>query len=75
VEDDGPGVAEDAKGAIFELFSQGSGGTSGTGVGLTLVSRFADLHGGRAWVEDRGGGGASFRVLLPHRKEEVSPGQ
>jgi K+-sensing histidine kinase KdpD len=26
---------------------------------------FADLHGGRAWVQDRDGGGASFRVFLP----------
>jgi signal transduction histidine kinase len=26
---------------------------------------FADLHGGRAWIEDREGGGASFRVFLP----------
>ena len=26
---------------------------------------FAELHGGRAWVEDREGGGASFRVFLP----------
>jgi signal transduction histidine kinase len=29
------------------------------------VTRFAELHGGRAWVEDRDGGGASFRVYLP----------
>jgi signal transduction histidine kinase len=35
------------------------------GVGLTLVRRFAELHGGRAWVEEREGGGASFRVFLP----------
>jgi signal transduction histidine kinase len=35
------------------------------GVGLSLVKRFAELHGGRAWVEDRPGGGASFRVYLP----------
>jgi len=34
------------------------------GVGLTLVARFADLLGGRAWVQDREGGGASFRVLV-----------
>jgi signal transduction histidine kinase len=26
---------------------------------------FAELHGGRAWIEDREGGGASFRVFLP----------
>jgi len=36
------------------------------GIGLSLVARFAGLHGGRAWVEDRAGGGASFRVYLPN---------
>jgi signal transduction histidine kinase len=54
--------------AIFEPFRQGDGPKShspGVGVGLSLVARFAELHGGRAWVEDRPGGGASFRVLLP----------
>ena len=53
--------------AIFEPFRQGPGPASaspGVGVGLSLVARFAELHGGRAWVEDRPGGGASFRVLL-----------
>jgi hypothetical protein len=35
------------------------------GIGLSLVSSFAKLHGGRAWVEDRPGGGCSFKVLLP----------
>jgi K+-sensing histidine kinase KdpD len=33
--------------------------------GLALLSRLAELHGGRAWVEERAGGGASFRVFLP----------
>jgi two-component system sensor histidine kinase KdpD len=37
------------------------------GVGLTLVARFAQIHGGRAWVEEREGGGASFRVFLPSK--------
>lgn len=68
VEDDGPGVDDESKKAIFELFRQGSEKpVIGTGVGLTLVTRFAQLHGGRAWVEDRQGGGASFRVFLPNR--------
>lgn len=33
--------------------------------GLPLLSRLAELHGGRAWVEERVGGGSSFRVCLP----------
>jgi light-regulated signal transduction histidine kinase (bacteriophytochrome) len=37
----------------------------GVGIGLSVVARFAELHGGRAWVQDRPGGGASFQVLLP----------
>jgi signal transduction histidine kinase len=53
---------------IFEPFRQGPDApqhSPGVGVGLTLVRRFAELHGGRAWVEPREGGGASFRVFLP----------
>jgi PAS domain S-box-containing protein len=68
VEDDGPGVAEELRTTIFEPFRQGPSVPShspGTGIGLSLVARFAELHGGTAWVEDRPGGGASFRVFLP----------
>jgi len=68
VEDDGPGVPEEIREAIFEPFRQGptlSGHAPGTGIGLSLVQQFAQLHGGRAWVEERPGGGASFRVHLP----------
>ena len=68
VEDDGPGVPDEMRAAIFEPFRQGPTATShapGTGVGLSLVARFAELHGGRAWVEPREGGGASFRVYIP----------
>ncbi|HEX5468631.1 MAG TPA: MASE1 domain-containing protein [Gaiellaceae bacterium] len=67
VDDRGPGVPEEEKETIFEAFSRGSasGASVGVGVGLSLVAQFAALHGGRAWVEDNPGGGASFRVLLP----------
>jgi PAS domain S-box-containing protein len=68
VEDRGPGVPDDVKAVVFEAFRQGPEGMShstGMGIGLSLVSRFAELHGGRAWVEDRPGGGASFKVYLP----------
>ncbi|MGZ8596840.1 MAG: PAS domain-containing protein [Actinomycetota bacterium] len=68
IEDDGPGVPEDLRETVFEAFRQGPDAPShspGVGVGLTLVRRFAELQGGRAWVQEREGGGASFRVFLP----------
>jgi PAS domain S-box-containing protein len=68
VEDEGPGVSDEYKQIVFETFNRGPkmlSPTPGLGIGLALVSRFAEVHGGRTWVEDRPGGGASFRVLLP----------
>ena len=56
--------------AIFEPFRQGrhaSTHSPGTGIGLSLVARFAELHGGRAWVDEREGGGAAFHVFIPGR--------
>lgn len=70
VEDEGPGVPPEERERIFEPFRQGAAApehSPGVGVGLALVARFAELHGGRAWVEERPGGGASFRVRLPLR--------
>jgi signal transduction histidine kinase len=60
-------VAVHERTAIFEPFRRGeaSAWIAGTGIGLALVSQFAALHGGRAWVEDSPRGGAGFRVFLP----------
>lgn len=72
VDDRGPGVAEEDRETIFELFSRGRDSIStapGAGVGLALVAQFSALHGGRAWVEQNPGGGASFRVFLPRRAQ------
>jgi signal transduction histidine kinase len=65
VEDEGPGVDDALKATIFEPFQQGENARGGVGIGLSLVGRFASLHGGSAHVEDRDGGGARFIVVLP----------
>ena len=68
VEDEGPGVPVEHRDEIFQPFRQGAGApehSPGVGIGLALVASFAELHDGRAWVEERAGGGASFRVWLP----------
>jgi PAS domain S-box-containing protein len=69
VEDTGPGIPAELRESIFEPFRQGTSSPShnpGVGIGLSLVARFAELHGGRAWVDEAPAGGASFRVFLPH---------
>ena len=63
VADRGPGVPDALKGRVFERFWRGDPGTGGgAGVGLALVRRVAQLHGGQARLEDRPGGGT--RVVL-----------
>lgn len=65
VEDDGPGVPDAMKEAIFEPFVRGTDDRPGSGIGLFLVRRFAEFHGGTVVCTDRDGGGASFCVTLP----------
>ena len=67
VEDAGSGISKESQEHIFEPFQQLDARAEhapGVGIGLAIVAKFAELHGGRAWVQDRTGGGASFRVFL-----------
>jgi two-component system sensor histidine kinase KdpD len=77
VSDRGPGVAKQDRERVFEKFyraRESEGG--GVGLGLTICRGIVNAHGGRIWVEDRPGGGASFRFTLPlqaPRAEQASP--
>jgi len=68
VTDDGAGVAPEDAPHIFELFGQGvreRGGERGLGIGLHLVKRITELHGGHVGVNSRPGAGSTFWVRLP----------
>ncbi|HEY4016650.1 MAG TPA: ATP-binding protein [Polyangiaceae bacterium] len=66
VGDRGPGVAPSEVERVFEKFyrsREGEGG--GVGLGLPICRGIVGAHGGRIWVADRPGGGASFHFTLP----------
>lgn len=78
VRDNGRGIAPEVLPHVFELFYQGdlkpSGGEGGLGVGLSLVRRLVQLHGGSVEACSEGSGrGSEFVVRLPevgHRREK-----
>ncbi len=70
VQDNGIGIAPDFLPHVFDLFSQGDRGLDrsegGLGIGLTLVKRLVELHGGNIMASSSGPGtGATFTIHLP----------
>lgn len=67
VADDGPGIALDHQGKVFEIFETLSlrDETEYAGVGLALVKKIVALRGGRVWLESELGRGASFHFTWP----------
>jgi signal transduction histidine kinase len=65
VRDNGIGIAAAYKEKIFGLFDKLDSRTEGTGIGLALVKRIVEFHGGRIWVESELGKGATFLFTLP----------
>ncbi|HEX8536878.1 MAG TPA: ATP-binding protein [Cystobacter sp.] len=69
VRDQGVGIAPEDQERLFERFERVrlDRDITGYGVGLWIVRRVVEAHGGRVFVESRLGEGASFTVLLPTR--------
>jgi PAS domain S-box-containing protein len=65
VRDNGVGIAPQFHERIFGLFNRLDPKIEGTGVGLALVRRIVELHGGKIWVESEVGQGATFFFTLP----------
>jgi signal transduction histidine kinase len=72
--DQGPGIAAEDAVHIFSLFGQGvrprNAGAGGLGIGLHLVKRLTELHGGHVGVNSDGTRGSTFWVRLPVRDAE-----
>lgn len=67
IADRGPGIPARELGRIFEKFFRirRPGDVGGVGLGLTISAGIMELHGGRIWAENRGGGGLTITLALP----------
>lgn len=67
VSDDGKGISEEEADRIFDAFYQTEDGvkTGGAGLGLSIVKKFVEAHGGNVWVQGGEGRGVTFGFLIP----------
>lgn len=77
VSDNGPGIEQKHFQTIFQMFQTLSprDGFESTGIGLTLVKKIVEIHGGTIWVESEPGKGSTFLFTLPHKQEEETNAQ
>ncbi len=70
VRDNGVGIAPEYHKKVFGLFDKLDAKSDGTGIGLALVKRIVEVHGGTIWVESEPGEGATFFFTLETKKQQ-----
>lgn len=65
VRDNGIGIDPQFHERVFGLFNRLDPNIEGTGVGLTLIRRIMEVHGGKVWLESKLGAGTTFYFTLP----------
>lgn len=73
VSDTGKGIEEEALPHLFDRFYQARGAVGGTGIGLSLVKAYVDLHHGDIRVESNEGEGTRFLISLPAAQPGYDP--
>ena len=75
VKDSGIGIKEDKQKIIFDIFRQGEDSNTreygGTGIGLSVAKRLAEILGGRIWLESEEGKGTTFYFTIPVEKTDI----
>ena len=74
VEDDGPGIPEDAVGALLQRGTRLDESTPGPGIGLAVVKDIAESYGGTLQIGRSALGGASITVTIPPLSSPQRPG-
>lgn len=75
VSDDGPGIAPEHHARIFQLFQtlRPRDEVEGSGMGLAIVKRVVESHGGTVWVRSEPGQGATFAFTWPRESATLAP--
>ena len=75
VRDNGLGIPDAGKARLFQVFQRlHPNQAQGEGMGLAIVHRIVERHGGRIWAESQQGLGATFHIILPRNQQPAAAG-
>ena len=75
ITDSGIGIAREHLPYIFDTFYRVNADSKGSGLGLSIVKKIVEAHGGKIWVESEPGKGSTFSFTLPKLPFAASQGQ